>query len=664
MGRPHVSQEKRAKFGRARQEGSNIKQASDIAGIGYSTGRRLNEELLAQAANSSASGKDRTRLVLPPAPIPTPELTPVARDCMEDFARFRARFFGRISSPWQEQAGQQIIDLLDSPYKEFVVLNCPPGSGKTTLFTHDVTTWMTVRNRALRGLVGAVTQTIAERYNRRMRNTFARTIPMEADDEERQRGLAMDAQSVLGFDYGPFRPDRSEQIPWANDQFTVVQFGETYSGQKEATWTAFGRNTEVISHRVNVMVWDDLTSVDRIRTQDMIEADRHWWHSEAERRLEPYGLLLLQGQRLGSEDIYGHCKSLEVSNFDVDDWDLDEEYHVNVLDDPGDRPATRKKYVHIVYKAHYEEHCHAAENPRMHSMRAPAYDPRRPESSGCLLDPVRLSWRELSAEKERPGSNFEVVYQQEDVDPEEVLVPRIWIDGGQDPHGNDFLGCWDEQRAPGFVPKGLDGIKLSVITVDPAPSNYWSIQWWYYVEPPGCDRLMGQRYLLDMYRGRMDGPDLLDWNVQLREHTGLAAEWVDRAKKLGAPVSHLIVEKNGAQKFLMQYSWFRLWASTNSVMLRPHSTQTNKADENFGVETIKHHYKFGRVRLPGTPAGKFLMRPLVKELTSYPDTPTTDCVMANWFFEYNLQHLIPEVDELPSLYDDIPSWMNQRTALA
>lgn len=658
MGRPPVPFETRAKFARARQEGHNIKDAAEHAGISYSTARRINQEL---AAQPHAVNRVRQKLIVPPAPIPEWELDAVARDCLNDFARFRGRFYGRISSPWQEDAAYKISKLLDTPYKEFVVLNCPPGSGKTTLFTHDITTWLTVKNRALRGLVGAVTQNIAERYNRRMRNTFARTIPMEADGDELARGLAYDAESVLAHDYGPFRPDRADQIPWANDQFTVVQFGETYSGEKEATWTAFGRNTEVISHRVNIMVWDDLTSSDRLRTQEMIEADRHWWHSEAERRLEPYGLLVLQGQRLGAEDIYGHCKSLEVTNFDFDEWD---DFNVNELEAPDDKPATRKKYHHIVFKAHYEEHCKADINPRMHSMRAPAYDPKNPKDSGCLLDPVRLSWRELSAEKERSGSNFQVIYQQEDVDPEEVLVPKIWIDGGTDPKGNSFAGCWDVNRAPGHIPKGLEGITLSVVTVDPAPAKFWSIQWWIYVEPPEADRLMGQRYLIDMYRGKMDGPDLLDWNVDEREHTGLLADWQDRAKRLGWPISHLIVEKNGAQRFLLQYSWFRLWCATNSIIIRPHSTQTNKTDEDFGVETIKNHYKFGRARLPGTPAGKFLMRPLYKELTSWPDTPTTDCIMANWFFEFNLQYILPEVDELPSLYDDIPSWMNQRTAMA
>jgi hypothetical protein len=662
MARPRTSSEKEALFARGRQSGLNITEASKAAGVSYATGRRLNQRLLAQPQNPGR--KPRVRMEIPAGPIPREDLSPTALDCLNDFARFRARFFGRISSPWQENAAQETIRLLETSFKEFVVLNCPPGSGKTTLFTHDIPAWLTVRNRAIRGLLGAVTQNIAERYTRRLRNTLARTVPMEADEQELSRGLALDADSVLAHDYGPLRPDRADQIPWANDQLTVVQFGETYSGEKEATWTAFGRNTEVISHRVNIMIWDDLVSLDRLRNEDTVKEDEGWWHDVAERRLEPYGLLLLQGQRLGSNDLYKHCKELTVSDIDIDDWDDDFNITELIGEDKDIEPESRPKYHQIVYKAHYNEYCKAKENPRMHSRRAAPFDPKDPEHSGCLLDPVRLSWREQVAEKDRPNSNYEVVYQQQDVDPKGVLVPAIWITGGTDEHGNSFPGCYDNARTVGQVPHGLSGTKLSIVTVDPAPAKFWSVQWWIYVEPPSVDRFMGQRYLIDMYRGRMDGPDLLDWNVPLACHTGLLADWQERARKTGFPINYLIVEKNGAQRFLMQYSWFRQWCSQNSVQLRPHNTQSNKADENFGVETIKNHYKFGRVSLPGTMAGRSMCKPLVKELTHYPDVTTTDCIMANWFMEFNLQHLVVDAEPLGSLYNDIPSWMNQRTANA
>ena len=34
---------------------------------------------------------------------------------------------------------------------------------------------------------------------------------------------------------------------------------------------------------------------------------RTWWDSEAETRLEPRGLLLVQGQRIQHDDLYRYC---------------------------------------------------------------------------------------------------------------------------------------------------------------------------------------------------------------------------------------------------------------------------------------------------------------------------------------------------------------------
>lgn len=651
-GRPPVSEDKLANFRRYLEQGLNKTQAAREAGISRSTATRYIAEWEQEPAKVP-----RPRLPdIAPGPIPRSELSPEALDCLSDFGRFRARYFGRLSTPWQENAAHRANELLATPHKEFLIINCPPGSGKTTLFTHDIPAWQTCQSRSIRGLVGAATQSIASRYNRRLRNSFGRVVPMQAQDEEIKRGLARDADTTMVHDYGPFRPDRSLQIPWSSEQFTVLQFGETLTGEKEATWTAFGRDTEVLSHRVNEAIWDDLVTGKRLRNEETITEDRRWWHDEAESRIEPGGLLILQGQRLGPEDLYRYCRDIDVIWDDVED-------HLEYIEIGAEREAVKQYHI-IRYPAHVEEVCKAKDNPAMHSTKAPYYDPANHDSSGCLLDPKRLSWRQLNQIEQRPNSNYRVVYQQDDIDPTTVLVPKIWIEGGTDHKGEQFPGCWDPWRSIAQIPQGLSGKKLSIVTVDPAPAKFWSIQWWLYVEPDHVDHLMGFRYLLDMYRGRMDGPDLLDWNTDLREHTGLLAEWQARAKRLHAPISHLIVEKNGAQRFLMQYSWFKQWCSINSVALRPHNTQTNKLDEEFGVETIKNHYRFGRVRLPGSPNGQRTMAPLIKELTTYPDSTTTDCVMANWFMEYQLQFLVPAESPPPNLYNDMPTWLRQDSAYA
>jgi len=476
---------------------------------------------------------------------------------------------------------------------------------------------------------------------------------MEASSEDIAAGLGRDADATLIQDYGRFRPDPTLGAPWTQKQFTVAQYTDTPIGEKEATWTAFGQDSGFLGWRVNIAVWDDLETAKALRNADNIEAKRKWWIDEAQTRLEPGGLLILQGQRLGAEDIYRFCLDMKSGYTEMDEY----------LFELGDEQApTEHKYFHIVYKAHYEEHCTASDNPDMHRMKAPAYDPNNPSESGCLLEPARLPWRELKSIMEQPLTNYRVVYQQEDVTPDEVLVPKHWLDGGLYTDGIDYPGCYDSSRSLAVVPQHLSGPTLSVVTVDPSPTKYWSIQWWLYVEPPDTERLMGFRYLLDIIRMPMDAPDLLDWIVDLNAYSGVLEDWWKRSVQLGQRFTHLIVEKNAAQRFLMQYDWFRRWMILRSVQLRPHETGANKADPDYGVTTIRNHYRYGRVRLPGdrsaqvTPTGG--VAALTKELTRYPQSSTDDCIMANWFLEYNLQFLVNSQTPPKSLYNDMPSWMS------
>lgn len=587
-------------------------------------------------------------------PLHKSELSSVALDCLEDFGRFRYRYFGRLSSPWQEHAAYEIKARLATPFKEYGVINTPPGGGKSTLFTHDVPAWLTARSRTLRGFIGSSIQTMANSYTGRLRNTLGRTIPMQASSEDIAHGLARDADATLVQDYGLFRPDPTIGAPWTRSQFTVAQHVDTPVGEKEATWTAFGMDSEFLGWRVNISVWDDLVTKKTIQTLEAIEKQRKWWIDEAQTRIEPGGLLLLVGQRLAAEDLYRFCLDMKSGYTELDEhlFELGEE-----------QLPDEQKYFHIVYKAHYEEHCKADVDPSMHRMKAPAYDPNNPNESGCLLEPKRLPWRELKSIMEQPLTNFRVVYQQEDVSPDEVLVPEHWLKGGMYHDGISYPGCYDESRGLGEVPQNFTGLTLSVVTVDPSPTKYWSIQWWLYNEPTGFDHLMGYRYLIDIIRMPLDAPQLLDWIVDLHDYSGILQDWVVRARELHKPISHLIVEKNAAQRFLLQYDWFRRWSQINSVLIRPHETGANKADEKYGVKTIRNHYRYGRKRLPGrkdalvTPTGG--VSSLTKELTRYPDSSTDDCIMADWFLEYNLQFLVRSTTGHPSLYSDIPSWAQE-----
>src|SRR5690348_17364171 len=61
---------------------------------------------------------------------------------LDDFPKFRERYFHRVSTPWQADAAKRLLALTQTPEKSYVVINVAPGSGKSTLFTHDIPAWL------------------------------------------------------------------------------------------------------------------------------------------------------------------------------------------------------------------------------------------------------------------------------------------------------------------------------------------------------------------------------------------------------------------------------------------------------------------------------------------------------------------------------------------
>jgi hypothetical protein len=101
--------------------------------------------------------------------------------------------------------------------------------------------------------------------------------------------------------------------------------------------------------------------------------------------------------------------------------------------------------------------------------------------------------------------------------------------------------------------------------------------------------------------------------------------------------------------------------SRRNIEIIGHNTHRNKSDPDFGVESIREHYKFGRKRLPykRDSDGFICSMKLINELTTYPHGKTDDCVMADWFGEWNLPRIYsPQEAEgrswRPSWAADIP----------
>lgn len=574
-----------------------------------------------------------------PDPREIGELSPEARRALGDFGYFRGRYFGRIATPWQEDAAYKVLDMLETPEKEFAVINVCPASGKSTLFTHDIPAWLACRNRRLRALIGSRTYRQARWYTARLRRSFERFETLPPDEEEVVAGRALVPQASLVGDFGRFRPlTRFGTDLWRAEEFVIAQVGDLTIGEKEASFAAYGFDSGYLGGRFRFVVWDDL--VDRRNTRNAEQLDQlvEQYEDVAVTRLEMGGLLLLQGQRIAANDLYRHCLDQQAHDFDEDDDDFD-----------GGLPTP--KYHRLIYKAHYEEVCRGKET---HGRDAPYWRPPATAPgevlrglfgytlppNGCLLDPRRVTWRELRQIRANRRQKFAVLYQQEDVDPEDVLVPRLWVDGGTDPQtGEVFPGCWDRGRHAGQgPPRELTPPVHSYVSVDPSPTQWWSVQHWLW--HPATEQL----FLVDLVRRKMDAPEFLDWNHATGSFSGLAEEWQMRSEDLGCRITHWVVEANAAQRFLLQYEHVRRWTAQRRTTIVPHQTQRNRSDPEFGIQSLAPLFRHGLVRLPtgGNHHGdgsRLAALALVDEVTRYPDSGTDDCVLSMWMGVWNLPRL-------------------------
>lgn len=610
---PHVVN----RYVKLREEGYSRAAATKLVGVSYAWAQRLDQRMTTASSNPSVSLMDRNL----PEPIPPNKLSKDAQRALDDFDYFRARYFGRLATPWQADAANQMVERLERPGRDFVVVNCPPGSGKSTLFTLEIPAWLICRRRSIRMILGSRTQRQAATYAGRLRNALGRVLPVPGDPELIDKGYAVQATGCLARDFGRFR---SGEDLWRREEFIVLQNDGSPVEEKEPTVTAFGMDSGSLGWRVNFGVWDDLVDRRTIRTLEAREDQQNWWETEGETRLEPDGVMVLQGQRMSTHDLYRHCLNMEGAS----------------VDDAGDEEPARK-YDHIVYKAHYEENC-----TRQHSTDAPPY----PE--GCLLDPVRLPWKEVQALKKNRANKFRVLYQQEDVDPDTVLVQKDWISGGTDSNGFLAPGCLDPDRGLWELPKGLSQPSFTVAMADPSPTKYWGLECLTY--HPATE----QRFLMDIVRQKMSAPELLDWDYNNGVFTGIMEEWQQLSKAKGCPIRYWIIEKNAAQRFLLQYDHVKRWMALNSVQIIGHETHRNKSDPELGIESIAPHFQFGRVRLPYKGDARLASMKLIEEVTTYPDCVQDDLTLAYWFFEWNVNRIYVPPQVRPVRLRR-PTWMRK-----
>lgn len=651
-----VSPADKAKFFAAITAGQTITQASRTAGIHVNTGSKwvakakaaeaLRKETDAKAAkverNQGGQQRDDYNAFMDaidlPSAVPDDRLCPEAQRGKEDFAFFREYYLGRVPSPWQVEAALELVKLLESEEKEFVVVNVPPGAGKSTLF-HDVAVWAIVRDRKIRIMIGSVSQNMAKLYSRRIRETLERPMPIQPDPQLIKKGLAQDAQGCLSIDYGRFKPTDKGAL-WRADEFVVEQLDGNGLDNKEPTVRAYGIEAEFIGHRADLCLFDDVASPDNARESVARDKLLERWDNVAEARCDPGGLLAVVGQRLGPGDLYAHC--LSKVTYDLDDEDYDGSDMTTPEQVNSMEPLKSQKYKHIIYQAYYPELDTGKESRRFD---APAY----PE--GPLLDPKRLPWKDLSFIRYNKPDVFEVVYQQGELDLDAYLINKTWIHGGMGDDGVQYQGCIDHERGHGEIPPGLAPPVLSIVAVDPSPTMFWALTWILY--QPSTNMY----HVIDIERCKLTAEDLLGYNTTTGEYSGIMDDWQERSFRMGYPISHWVVEINAAQRFLLAHDFVRKWQTSRSVNVVPHTTSRNKLDEKMGVEALLPQvFRTGAIRLPHM-RGNWKTLAAVEELTKWTRDKKsgTDIVMSMWMAVLNIPNL-SQLKMPPRQWR--PSWLN------
>lgn len=560
-------------------------------------------------------------------PKPFDGLSDIAKRCLapDGFPLFAETFFGLRSVPWQQKAAKISVEsILERTERHFGIANEPPGVGKSTLWTFVIPAWLVCGGgledpgwgRSLRFMFGHAAKNVSVHYVQRFSRLLTSKRPFY-DKQARQY-----ASHSIPVEFGRFMPLQAmgDVSLWQDKQFIVAQLEDIDLADKEPTCQAVSPGAEFVGDRCEYASWDDLVTTKTSSRLELVENLANWFEKEAEPRIEPGGICWLIGQRINSMDLFRNR---------LDDMWVDESGQI------------QRKYFHIVFPAHYEPSCTG-----QHRQWNAEYDSA---ADGCLLDEVRLPWRDILKVAQRP--HFRTVYQQEDADPTTALVTKDMLEGGKgmypDPVTGDmapveYPGCFNHQRGWYEIPDVRELVHY--VTVDPAaggknPGSNWAIEWW------ACAGIDKPRYLIWGTRQLMQAGELLDWDPDLGDFTG----WMQRLQVASIAAHQAIrvwvIEANSAFKHLFQHRAYTDWKQRYPfVEVIPHETQKNKHDEYMGVQALLHHkYKNGLADIPrksGDLKALTFVNAMEKELTTWPNGGTDDTVMADWMGEVNLPEIL------------------------
>jgi hypothetical protein len=235
-------------------------------------------------------------------------------------------------------------------------------------------------------------------------------------------------------------------------------------------------------------------------------------------------------------------------------------------------------------------------------------------------------WNGPALSTRRTDTGWNLFFQQLDVE-DDMTFRAEAVNASI--NGRRFPGPMTE-AGEGHRPGGMAGLYIA-IGLDPAASGNTAMV------VAGLDRDTHKRWIID------------GWN----KPNAMSAEIIEKFKQftdLYRP-NEWVIEENAFQRFLAQLPEINDYARARGVRIRPHQTQKNKFDADWGVQTMgplfdscvqwseeRHRWEpthQGLIELPSTRQNKWV-NDLVQQLTIWQPVgmaqkQKTDLVMALWF---------------------------------
>jgi hypothetical protein len=393
--------------------------------------------------------------------------------------------------------------------------------------------------------------------------------------------------------FGRFAPERKGEVPWRPGQGEMLVLGRTRATKgQQYSILAKGSGQQVLGHEATVVICDDPTDA-RIAKSEVKNKDQmEWFREQVLSRIENPTQL---GGAAGRAVIIGQ----RVHFMDMY-GQIAEQRHTR-------GPKAGQQLWHVVTDKAVKRWPELVD-----------------ESDAEVLWPEKWPYTELMIQYERVGGlkPFETMFQQNPLPDEAKLVRPEWWERCRQYDRNGGTGV-REARGERFLPV------TRVVSLDPSPKRY--------------NGLIVADVLYDRTRFDCTVLEARHFQGGLRDIFG----------ELEGVISTYIPDY-----LIIEFSTFATWMKEDPIYQRmkdklriiPHSTGSNKADPELGLESMAFDVESGSIHLPyGDAWGKEMSMNLEKEFNVWPygmPEPGDDMMMALWFIKWNYRKMVP-----PSVFE-------------